>query len=82
MGRASENHMTDISQTRSLTFVSVFFSSTFMAIILRKPFPYTRKKCKFLTTAIDTTCSVEQLLYLFMVLDLLLRFVVVCNIRA
>ena len=43
----------DTSQRWPLSFVAIFSSTTYVQIILHEPFPYTRKKCKFLTTAIQ-----------------------------
>ena len=43
----------DPSRIGPLSFVSIFSSSMCMQIILCEPSPYTRKKCKFLTAAIQ-----------------------------
>ena len=61
MGEASKNHVT----VRHVTFQKESSISDIRGRGLLS-FSYTRKKCKFLTAAISTTCSVEQLLYLFL----------------
>ena len=66
---------------RTLSF-SLLFKQHMHANYPMRTFSLHQQKFKFLTAVMSTTCSVEQLLHLFMVWDLLLSFVIVGNICA
>ena len=60
----------DIHRRRPVSFASAFQAAQVCKLSYVNLFSTPRKKCKFLTTAISISCSVEQLWYLFMVWNL------------